>query len=395
MSNIVATQYKLRFIGSKPINANNVISTYSRYLGQRQYELSNHLGNVLTTVADYKTAATNGAAALSSVQNYYPFGMLMPGRNYTHPLPTTSKYRYGFNGKENIDEVYGKGNLPDLGDRMEDVRLGRMNWGIDRKASSYPWQSPYAYYANSPIWQIDFNGEGDYYDRKGVKRGSDGNKDDKNYIVYKLKDLNKLDKNKENNKTTDLKSLKDAILLPSVDVREKMQGMIDRMNSANTNRTDNYRGDDDEGGFHEEGGYFTEDKLVNALPGKKQDPSKSSDPATINPFASAEYVSGVSASSENTRKQTPALGTVHVHPSGSKDGNSFKQDVSISKDKGKDDLTGLSGAKSSNLVQKNGYGIVIYTISTLKGNVTHSITIYDENGIKVNLDFKTFLNIGK
>jgi len=160
MSNIDATQYKLRFIGSKPINANNVISTYSRYLGQRQYELSNHLGNVLATVADYKTAATNGAsymAALSSVQDYYPFGMQMPGRNYTHPLPTTSKYRFGFNGKEMDDEVKGKGNWQDYGMRMYDPRLARFP-NVDPLTAKYPFYTPYQFAGNMPIRYIDLDG---------------------------------------------------------------------------------------------------------------------------------------------------------------------------------------------------------------------------------------------
>ncbi len=160
MSNIDATQYKLRFIGSKPINANNVISTYSRYLGQRQYELSNHLGNVLATVADYKTAATNGAsymAALSSVQDYYPFGMQMPGRNYTHPLPTTSKYRFGFNGMEKDDEVKGQGNSLDFGARIYDSRLGR--WlAVDMAARSAPGWSPYRFGFDNPLRFKDSDG---------------------------------------------------------------------------------------------------------------------------------------------------------------------------------------------------------------------------------------------
>ena len=42
---------------------------------------------------------------------YNPFGMMMPGRNYT----ATSSYRFGFNGKENDNEVLGIGNLQDYG----------------------------------------------------------------------------------------------------------------------------------------------------------------------------------------------------------------------------------------------------------------------------------------
>ena len=42
---------------------------------------------------------------VASVQDYYPFGMLQPGRSYN-----AAGYRYGFNGKENDNEVKGEGN---------------------------------------------------------------------------------------------------------------------------------------------------------------------------------------------------------------------------------------------------------------------------------------------
>jgi hypothetical protein len=78
----------------------------------------------------------------------------------TNPLHAFSVYRFHFNGGEAINEVYGTDNYVDLGERGVDTRLGRLNWSIDPRAAEYPWQSPYAYYANSPIWQIDFKGEG-------------------------------------------------------------------------------------------------------------------------------------------------------------------------------------------------------------------------------------------
>lgn len=56
--------------------------------GQRQYELSNHLGNVLATIGDKKSwNSTLGAfeAEVKGVSDYYPFGMLMPERNYGQP----------------------------------------------------------------------------------------------------------------------------------------------------------------------------------------------------------------------------------------------------------------------------------------------------------------------
>ena len=43
----------------------------------------------------------------------------MPGRE------AGTDYRYGFNGKENDDEVKGEGNQQDYGMRIYDPRLGR------------------------------------------------------------------------------------------------------------------------------------------------------------------------------------------------------------------------------------------------------------------------------
>ena len=44
----------------------------------------------------------------------------MPGRTFS-----SSSYRYGFNGKENDNEVKGNGNQQDYGMRIYDPRLGR------------------------------------------------------------------------------------------------------------------------------------------------------------------------------------------------------------------------------------------------------------------------------
>ncbi|WMJ74875.1 hypothetical protein RCC89_17155 [Cytophagaceae bacterium ABcell3] len=44
-------------------------------------------------------------ARVQSLNDYYPFGMMMPGRNYS-----SQDYRYGFNGMEKDDEVKGSGN---------------------------------------------------------------------------------------------------------------------------------------------------------------------------------------------------------------------------------------------------------------------------------------------
>lgn len=66
-------------------------------------------------------------------------------------------YRYGFNGKENDDEVKGGGNSVDFGDRIYDSRLG--NWlSVDPLFAKYPAFSPYCFAADNPILFVDKDG---------------------------------------------------------------------------------------------------------------------------------------------------------------------------------------------------------------------------------------------
>ncbi|AXY74707.1 hypothetical protein D3H65_12250 [Paraflavitalea soli] len=66
-------------------------------------------------------------------------------------------YRYGFNGKENDNEVKGLGNQSDFGARMYDARIGR--WlSVDPLQRKYTDLSPYQYCANSPISAKDPDG---------------------------------------------------------------------------------------------------------------------------------------------------------------------------------------------------------------------------------------------
>ena len=83
-----------------------------------------------------------------------PFGSSIKSRSYS----TASGLRFGFNGKEKQDE-FGR-EIFDLGEREHMSRLGKMMC-IDPKFREYSWQSPFAYYANSPIGKIDYYGKGD------------------------------------------------------------------------------------------------------------------------------------------------------------------------------------------------------------------------------------------
>jgi RHS repeat-associated protein len=123
---------------------------------KRGYELSNHLGNVLSVISGEYVLNSLGVkeAVVLSAQDYYAFGSTMPERSYS---AAGSGYRYGFNGKENDNEVKGEGNSIDLGERMYDPRIGR-TLSTDNKEAKYPNISPYAYAANNPIYYIDPDG---------------------------------------------------------------------------------------------------------------------------------------------------------------------------------------------------------------------------------------------
>ena len=68
-------------------------------------------------------------------------------------------YRYGFNGKEKIDEQYGiEGTAYDFGARLYDSCLGR--WmAVDPLEKYFAHLSPYSAMTNNPIDFIDKNGE--------------------------------------------------------------------------------------------------------------------------------------------------------------------------------------------------------------------------------------------
>ena len=71
-------------------------------------------------------------------------------------------YRYGFNGKENDNEVKGEGNSIDFGARIYDSRLGR--WlSTDPLTYKREWLSPYNFVQNNPINRIDPSGALDEY----------------------------------------------------------------------------------------------------------------------------------------------------------------------------------------------------------------------------------------
>jgi RHS repeat-associated protein len=141
--------------------------------GEKFFEWSNHLGNVLATVSDRKIAHSSNSSMIDyytadviSAQDYYPFGMIMPGRT----IVNGSGYRFGFNGKEN-DKETASTTTYDYGFRVYNPALGKF-LSVDPLTKSYPWYTPYQFAGNKPILAIDLDGleefvKTNWYDQAG------------------------------------------------------------------------------------------------------------------------------------------------------------------------------------------------------------------------------------
>lgn len=68
-----------------------------------------------------------------------------------------ASYRFGFNGKEQDNEVEGKGDILDFGARIYDPRIGRF-YSVDPEFRRYAALGSYDYVANSPLMLIDKSG---------------------------------------------------------------------------------------------------------------------------------------------------------------------------------------------------------------------------------------------
>ena len=149
-------------------NITNIIN-FTR--GNKFFELTNHLGNVLATVTEKKIGVDDGVynlttgaktsstpdgiidyytADVATANDYYPFGMGMPGRKYSSG---SSTYRYSINGQEKESEL--NENITTAEYWEYDSRIGR-RWNVDPVIK--PWESPYATFNNNPISQIDPGG---------------------------------------------------------------------------------------------------------------------------------------------------------------------------------------------------------------------------------------------
>ena len=143
------------------LNSQEPVTIFTR--ANKFFELSNHLGNVLVTISDKKLQHTANSSTVDyyvadvvTANDYYPFGMQMPGRKFVQA--GGDGYRYGFNGKETDNDVKGEGNQQDYGARIYDTRMGRF-LSVDPLDKEYPELTPYQFASNNSITFIDRDGE--------------------------------------------------------------------------------------------------------------------------------------------------------------------------------------------------------------------------------------------
>jgi RHS repeat-associated protein len=86
---------------------------------------------------------------VASAQDYYPFGLEMPGRTY-------NSYPYSFNGKRDDKDV--ETGWQDYGKREYDKKRGQFI-SVDPLTKQYPFYSPYQFAGNMPIAATDLDGK--------------------------------------------------------------------------------------------------------------------------------------------------------------------------------------------------------------------------------------------
>lgn len=142
---------------------NTLILPSYGWVGNRSYELTNHLGNVITVISDivYPISSDNSTievyeVGINQVSDYSPFGVMLDSRCITRGI-ASEDYRYGFQSQERDDEIKGSGNSLNYEYRMHDTRLGRF-FVVDPLTTKYPQWTPYQFAGNQVINSIELEG---------------------------------------------------------------------------------------------------------------------------------------------------------------------------------------------------------------------------------------------
>ena len=134
-----------------PVYGNNRIGVLTRGDLHTTYELTDHLGNVRVLFGK----DSDGKVQLEGYTDYYPYGMVMPNRQYK----LGNRYRFGYQGQfAEKDEETG---LDHFEARDYDSRLGR--WLVPDPAGQF-W-NPYLAMGNNPV-RVDPDGKWHFINRE-------------------------------------------------------------------------------------------------------------------------------------------------------------------------------------------------------------------------------------
>ena len=137
---------------------NGSTSEGKRTLGNKKYELSNHLGNILSVISDNKIGIDSDTDLVAdyyepyivSESDYYPFGMAMKERSFSN-----EEYRFGFGGHENSSIA---SNTYDTEYRVLNTEVCRW-FSVDPQMGKFPGMSVYISMGNNPIAIVDEKGD--------------------------------------------------------------------------------------------------------------------------------------------------------------------------------------------------------------------------------------------
>jgi len=156
-----------------PPSSTGIGDSLSFVRGNKLFELTNHLGNVLATISDKRYGVSLDDSTVSyfnpevvSANDYYPSGMVEPGRSYAE---NSTGYRFGFNGMEKESELNPDNYTTRF--RELDTRINRW-WSIDPKGAASPWSSPYVVNGNDPLLLVDPFGDKEYESLKAYHKAT-------------------------------------------------------------------------------------------------------------------------------------------------------------------------------------------------------------------------------
>lgn len=165
----------------------NTQSVYTFERGNKLFELTNHLGNVLVTVSDRKlqvqtfassTTIEYYAADVTTAGDGYSGGMEMPGRTFAQ---SGTSYRYSINGQEKSPEVGPNTTAAEFW--QYDARIVR-RWNVDPVVKEY--ESPYMCFSGNPVLLSDPAGDCAYGDGVCPSCGRNHNTGGSGIFIYEI-----------------------------------------------------------------------------------------------------------------------------------------------------------------------------------------------------------------